>query len=1163
MCILVALYLLFFIAGDNAFAQTRLILNGGRIMLNGGVYLVIDNSASNAITRTSGHIISEGENNILKWIIGTTTGTYTVPWGNGASDYIPITFSKTAGAGAGSFLFSTYNTPALNSSQLPTDVTNFIGASGSDKSLFATDRFWQVNAQGYSTKPSLSNVIFTYLDSEFAGANITSVESSLKAHRWNTILSTWVDYAPSTITDVTANTVTVSSIDDTNFYPWWVVNYINDRHWVASTSSTGSIASDWSYTPGGANGAAVPITLDDVSFDGNSISNMTLNNNMVANKLIVKGGFTGIISQGLNTITTSDEAILSGGTFMGGSGALTVNGLFTISGTSFTSTSGTLDLKKNFIFTSGTFVHNNGTVRFSGTTGRQDISGNSVSIFNNIIVTNTSASPGVSIQSNQDLNGILSLGSNVVFDADGSSNTSVFKLISSADSPTQDAAIDILPSGAQVSGNVTVQRYMSIEGANGGRIYRYISSPIQNASVADIQQEIAVTGSFTGTSICSGCSTGQSLYEYDETVITDTSLNGIADLEDGYFDFPSTVNTETFVAGKGYALFVRGNLLSTALWDVRGPINSGNVSSVTLPTAFTSSGTIANDGWSLVGNPFPSTIDWNAASGWTKTNIEASVYFRDNGSLITQVSSWNGVTNTNGGSRYIPAGQGFWVKTNAASPNLQATENVKAAGTQSTFFRENAVQDLVRITMVKGSLRDETVIHYREDATDDFDSQADAWKLANSIFNLSSILSNGNNLAINSLPAFSCNKIVHLNISNASVTSYSLKFSEYESFPENIAITLHDNFANTNFDVRSGGSYSFSVTSNAASAGPTRFDLIFDAAPASSDFLLSTTTANICEGAEALVRISATESSATYVAELGNSVISIPVPGNGEGITIPIQGSKLTVGENIITIKATSENCSSAIQKTITINKESVPIAAFVQSGKSCGEGEIVLKAKGAPENGFYNWYESVSDEFPMDNQKDSILTIASLLKSKTYYVSIVNGFGCEGLRTPVLAEIVQFTNAKIEENGDSLVSNYTAGNQWYFENTIIVGATKQSINVQNSGLYTVKIDVDGCNTSADYQLVINGGEKLTDLMVTAFPNPVMDEVEVKIPASRSDIKSLRILNALGMTMTAVPLEPGSENRTSKIDMKHYPAGVYILQVIGTVGEMEIKLLKQ
>src|SRR5690606_32408647 len=293
-------------------------------------------------------------------------------------------------------------------------------------------------------------------------------------------------------------------------------------------------------------------------------------------------------------LTISDDLILTSGTLTNNGSGLFVGG----------------DWINN-----GTFVPNTSTVTLNGNSTQQ-ISGSSVTNFYNIHVTNT-ANPGVQVQSNQNLFGVLTLNSNVVFDADGSNNTAIFTLISGGDEPTNDAAIDILPAGAQVTGQVTVQRYMTRQGWNNLRIYRYIASPVQNGTVADLQNEIYVTGSFTGSSTCTGCISNPSLFYYDETVITDTNASGTAYFNDGYIAFPETTNSETFTPGLGYTLYTRGNILPSTLWDLRGVINAGNISPVTLPVSYTSSGSVSDDGWNLVGNPFPSTIDWNASGGWT------------------------------------------------------------------------------------------------------------------------------------------------------------------------------------------------------------------------------------------------------------------------------------------------------------------------------------------------------------------------------------------------------------------------------------------------------------------------------------------------------------------------------------------------------------------
>jgi len=590
--------------------------------------------------------------------------------------------------------------------------------------------------------------------------------------------------------------------------------------------------------------------LSDVT--SNSTGTVTLAFPMAAsgNFQINSGAFT----CGVNAVSAS--AFVNVGTFTAPSSTLTLTGNLTNSGTynrnngtvSFDGTSsilgstnpsfqniiinGTLTppttLNLNGAFTNnGTFNNaGSGTVAFLGTAAvTQVVSGTAITDFNNITVTNTTANPDVSLNSSQNLTGVLTLAATAIFDADGA-GAAVFTLLSTADDVTADASIATLPGSAQVTGNVTVQRFMSIEGPNNTRIYRNISSPVQNAQVADIQNEIPITGSFTGTSSCSGCGTNQSMFSYNESVITG-GANG------GYVDFPDAVNTETLVPGRGYALFERGNILSSGLWDVRGPINFGTIS-LGNPTGitFTSSGVVADDGWNLVGNPFPSTIDWNAASGWVKpAALDATIYYRDNGNDPQQYATWNGVTGTNGGSPFIATGQAFFVKLNSTpSPvTLSANESVKVAGTQTSFFRVSSTDNLLRITLKQGSKSDEAVVHFREDATSGFDSQADAWKLPSTSLNLSTV-SGGNKLAINSLSQYSCDSSIPLDISTVTPGSYTLEFTGVNSFTGTVSISLIDNFLSQTTNLVSNPVYSFQVTSDVNSYGSGRFELVLTTA---------------------------------------------------------------------------------------------------------------------------------------------------------------------------------------------------------------------------------------------------------------------------------------------------------------------------------------------
>ena len=85
----------------------------------------------------------------------------------------------------------------------------------------------------------------------------------------------------------------------------------------------------------------------------------------------------------------------------------------------------------------------------------------------------------------------------------------------------------------------------------------------------------------------------------------------------------------------------------------------------------------ADYGWNLVGNPTPSTIDWNSSSGWTKTNMDGTIYIWD--PATSSYKTWNGTTGNLGSGKIAPF-QAFWVKANASSPSLKGDNGVKTSG---------------------------------------------------------------------------------------------------------------------------------------------------------------------------------------------------------------------------------------------------------------------------------------------------------------------------------------------------------------------------------------------------------------------------------------------------------------------------------------------------
>lgn len=1145
-------------------AQGRLVLNGAKVNITNGAVLVVSNPAANAITRTSGHIISEGENNMIRWNIGTTAASYTIPFGSGSSTYFPVSFTTSAAAGAtGYFNFATLPTGAQNSASLPAGVTNFNGAAGDDMSLVAVDRFWKIDGQSYTTIPTLTNLVFTYLDAEYATPNRTTIENKLTARRWNNTANSWVDYNTGATVNTTNNTITVATIAAANMRAIWTMAYPGAAfHWIPSVASNSNNAANWSATAGGSGGLGVPGPGDAVFFDAIRDGNCVLNTPADIGSLTVASGYSGAIVQNNNAITVANNATLADGTFTGGNTTFTVNGNLNLNGMAFAAPT-TIDIKQNLNITSGSFSHLNGTVRFSGTNGTQTITGNTTT-FHNIDVTNTSANPGLRIESNTNLAGVLSLSSNVIVDADGTSNNKILTLLSTADDPTRDAAVGILPTGASITGNVTVQRFMSIEGSNNTRIYRYISSPVQNATVADLQQEISVTGSFTGTSTCTGCLTNQSMFYYRESVITDTNGNGSNSSDDGYIDFPDASNTEQMEPGRGYAVFVRGNNMTSAKWDVRGAINAGNVTPVTLPVTYTSSGNSDADGWNLVGNPFPSTIDWNAASGWTKTNMATAIYTRDNGNAISRYATWNGVVGTNNGSRYIASGQAFWVKASGTGiPILQASENVKAPGTQTSFFRQQAPTQLLRVTLAQGAVSDEAVIHFRDDATNDFDAVADAIKMNNTGFNLSTQLSGKEKLAINSLSKASCNTTLQVLVESAAKGNYTLNFSEIESFPAGTSITLKDAFLNTTVNVRSQSSYAFTVTADPLSTGTSRFSLVINTAPANTEF--AAIAPDICVGTDGMITLTGINKQNSYEAFILGEEVAIAEDGSNENIQWNISKEKLQSGNNTLVIRATPLTCGTVNEKQITMTVADIYTPASVTNGSVCREGNITLTVEGTVEGSVYRWYANQSDTAPLFESSNPGFTTPVLNETKTYYASIANVLGCEGDRIAVTAEVIRYNDAVITANADSLYVNYNEGIQWYFNEELLEDEQFASIAAL-PGTYKVIVTTSGsCTTQATVIVpeVITENESDIKNTLDVYPNPVMGELHLKVSSHVQQVNAVVVRNEQGQHIGQFTLTKVDGQTTGTFDMTAKASGLYIVEMITNEGKVWMKVVKE
>ncbi|MFZ4797084.1 MAG: T9SS type A sorting domain-containing protein [Bacteroidia bacterium] len=512
---------------------------------------------------------------------------------------------------------------------------------------------------------------------------------------------------------------------------------------------------------------------------------------------------------------SSKDVIVYNGTL---TGAVTCRNYELKSGTTHTLGANTLDVGYN-LTNNGTLSASSGTINLTGTqilqTSNQSVTGSAITVSN----------LGFGAASNggtKTLATTVSYTGNLTQSGTAVLATGGYLTLKSNSSGT--ASIGQLSSGSAISGNITVERYLP----SSFRRYRFLASPVVGGTTLQWRDNgatnsgrgIHITNS-TGT-VDASTTNQPSAFKYNESLSTGGSdLNSKWEAIDGN----SVLNN-----GQGYRVYVRGDrtksLVSssdtspneTTIW-VSGTYP---VSPVNIPITYNP--TLGN-GWNLVGNPFPSPIDWNASSGWTKTNIQNTIWIWN--PISNSYGSFDGTTTVNSVTRYISSGQAFFIQA-TGSPALSITESVKVSNTPSDLFKAPETNTL-RIKIKNDTIEsDETVIRFMENKNDDFIANEDTKKIINPNSNIASYFSPDKYSMVNYLNKNSLtNKTVPLSVWATYVGNYPLVFSQMENFDAGIYIYLKDNYKNTLTDLRKTNQYIFSIDANKASTENGRLEVIF------------------------------------------------------------------------------------------------------------------------------------------------------------------------------------------------------------------------------------------------------------------------------------------------------------------------------------------------
>ncbi|WMN11394.1 T9SS type A sorting domain-containing protein [Marivirga salinae] len=811
-----------------------------------------------------------------------------------------------------------------------------------------------------------ANGSLTFTNGEFnAGANTISLNGDLIANAGSTLDNSTITFDGTTNLTGSNNPTFGSITVNGTFNP------------ASSLTVNGDITNN-----GVLNSSAGTLTINATSQLGGS-------NPITVNDFTI--GTSGVVTASATQALEIDGNLTNNGSFNANSGTVIFGGNTTISGTVPTFASiqvdgifnapSTLNLSGGLTVNSGgTFNNNSGIVNMTGT---GDIAGTgafelyTLNVSGGVAIANENAA-GVTIAD------ALTVGAGTTIDFDGAAGSGEMTLKSTQ---TKDAYIAAVPSDATLSGILNVERAVYNVRSGDGKGFHMIGFPVTGATVGEVQASgFAVTGGFTGASTTGGKGDGNaSILSYDQSAAGDFS--------NGYTAFPGSSGSSSseFVNGTGYFMF-------TYAGDVPGTITTtGTVftGSVTKPLPYTANGNIPveDEGWHLIGNPYPSAINWDLVF---TDNTEIDGWLWNPGA-----GAWEALTS--GSNATIPQGQAFFLRSlpnGGAGGSITFDEEDKVS-TFKSFYRTTEPDQIFKVGLDNGSYVDYTYIGLKEGATFDYNGVEDASRLFNNYETISTMTADGKVVKVNRVPfenVGTCGNSIFINLEQmVNSKQYTLRFEGVQNLSSK-SIELYDHYLDQTLELSSSNSLQFTVNSDAASKGSTRFEIIINSNESLSQVAVE--SEDICPSENAVINLLQSDVFANYLVYSGEEIVA-SAEGTGTELSIEILNEFLGEANNDFEIKAFAAGCD-----TVKVGNASVQVSESLTLNNAVEGSTICKEANQAS----FSVATQVNASYDVLNDAD---TIQSFVGNGNIYQGFINS-------TELVEGLNQFTIAASKDGCQS-----------------------------------------------------------------------------------------------------------------------------------------------
>jgi hypothetical protein len=344
-------------------------------------------------------------------------------------------------------------------------------------------------------------------------------------------------------------------------------------------------------------------------------------------------------------------------------------------------------------------------------------------------------------------------------------------------------------------------------------------------------------------------------------------------------------------------------------------------------------------------------------------------------------------------------------------------------------------------------------------------------------------------------------------------------------------------------------SVNFVNASGCSPSSPTQYNVTVAGPPGPAGSI--TGTSIVCAGATAI---------AYYVAPVTNAVAyvwtlppgaAVPSGSNPNSNTITVNyGATSTSGNITVYGNNICGNGTVSPPFPVTVKPLPDPAGTIIGPASVCIGATGVVYTVPAINNALgYSWTVPTGVTITGGANTNSI-TVDFTTSAVSGNITVAGTDSCgTGTVSPNLAVTVNpIPPAPIVTNtGTTLHSSAATGNQWYFEGTLLAGATQQTYVATQDGHYWTIVTLNSCSSDTSNHVFIRttGIDQHASAVINLYPLPNDGQFNVSFTTTSEESFSIKVYNSLGVKIYEEPKVDVNGSLNKVIDLRPVPNGVY------------------